>query len=530
MLPWEKIEGPDAFESLVGMLLTDVDRKSQSFSWPGKDGAQDAISRRPQDGLPGQVSQASKGQRPPRRRPTRAGQDREYKLDPDHPGYPQWRHVTRWVLVTNVRTQAAQPPKWDAEVVPAFRELELEVELWGAELLETKLAQRPWISRVFFEDETRLFVSLNEAWAEYVKTDPGRHDQLPPTLVGRAEEIDALARQLEHDRAICALVGPTGSGTTRVALEVARRLLNGESVQTVLVANPASLAASSTWYRAMADEQASLIVLDDLDEERGPSLIPHGARTSSSGRGKRWRVLVACRQHERLLGEALERVGAQLVQLPDFPCNDTTAIARETLLHLGPGGEPSNAVDRLASEVAKYADGFPRLDCAGGSRARPVGDERLAADLAEHDGRAGVEDSDARCAETRGERGRPRYSRAMGGVTRPTRPPERVDAHRPCQGVHIGLCEGGHRGCRTPRRASDRRMGWSTGPRGACSRRIRRRAARGLADEGWRSTPVNRIRDAHGACGRDLDDPAAGESPRDFAPIALSPAAYRQAA
>ncbi|UJR79179.1 hypothetical protein [Sandaracinus amylolyticus] len=380
-LRWDAITSGETFQSLAAQIVRRVDAHAHVFTWPGPDGGQDARSG---DGET--VYQAKHHARPEARHPREDALKELSKIrayrEPTHPRHPQWASVRRWVLLTNVATQATEAERWDREVVPAFTREGLNVELWGAERLEQHVSEFPALKRAFFDGETRAFISLGEA-LHYARTsDPAAHEGELPTFRGRDELVTEIVARFAT-APIVPLVAPAGVGSSRLALAVAIEAVTAGVVPAVYFANPANLAADTRWYEAFVPDQPMLVVLDELDENDGLRSVKRILEEMRT-RAPMWKLLVVTKTHQQHLRTAVFVRAADTLEVPPLQEDATASLIDEIVRRRVPANALlERQLGRVARAVAHDSEGFPAWAvlsaltvASGGSLSRVPGSRR----------------------------------------------------------------------------------------------------------------------------------------------------------
>ena len=137
---WSAIGTGNVFQSLVSALILFEEPAARTFIQLGKDGAQDA---RTADGK--RIWQAKYHYVPTIGKTIRDALTELAKIaiyrTPTNPRYETWRYAVQWILVTNTPMNAAAYQRWVEEVVPKFKAIGLDAELWPKEKLEIRFWQ-----------------------------------------------------------------------------------------------------------------------------------------------------------------------------------------------------------------------------------------------------------------------------------------------------------------------------------------------------------------------------------------------------
>jgi hypothetical protein len=185
-LNWGVIQDGGTFESLMQAILYAEDSGTILFGRPGKDSGQDARSS---DGSV--VYQAKYRQGMTMDEATKVALEELEKIkkyrQSTHANFRHWQNARQWVLVANIQTNPNDNADWHSTVVPKFQAENLEATYWSIDVLNGKLADYSQVRSVFFEGETRVFVSLKEA-----------RDQLANECIGaKSFEKQIVGREVE---------------------------------------------------------------------------------------------------------------------------------------------------------------------------------------------------------------------------------------------------------------------------------------------------------------------------------------------
>lgn len=357
MLQWERVTSWQAFQSLVGLLVLHRDPWAFHSMVEGKDGAQDVIS-----GDRATVYQASYTRRaeaapspvPKARRELDA--IAKYKIV-GHPRYEQWAPVKRWVLVRNVPGNASDWPDWDREIVPAFKTIGIEAELWSQSQLEERLLACPDLCDATFENKPRAFLTLGEALLGARRTD------IPmPTLRGRDGLVVAIVDRLEPGGFVD-VHGGLGIGTSRLAIAVAEQAVRAGRVQHAYLVNPMNLASDGGERLGLGRQAEVLVVLDNLGDDDDSVRAVRRLAELVAARGERWRVLVSRKTHHRRVARAIHdttrRAGQPIVVLA-LTDRDVQTVFVEAVAKLDPSAAlATREIEHAARAVARRAGGVP---------------------------------------------------------------------------------------------------------------------------------------------------------------------------
>ena len=201
-------------------------------------------------------------------------------------------------------------------------------------------------------------------------------------FVGRAVELDALEQRMLGGARLVTLVGPPGTGKTRLSLQLAERLAAGGALRLTCFVDltPASTAADIVRMLAealgarlppgldatraaarladyLAGRGQTLLVLDNFEQ-----LVEHAAATVGLwlSRARELSIVVTSRERLRIAGEESAEIAPLGVPSPDA---DRAAIlasdAVRLMLERAPGLTPSD--DELAdiAAIARRLEGIP---------------------------------------------------------------------------------------------------------------------------------------------------------------------------
>ena len=297
-LNWGLIQNGGVFESLMHSILYAVDPGTVLFGRPGKDGGQDGRSSdgtavyqakyRQNLDMDGAISLALE----------ELEKITEYRK-PSHANYKHWQSVRRWILVASFSVNPNDEAKWHSQVLPAFQKEGLATEYWNFETLEGKLAEHPEVRDVFFGEENRVLVGLNEAHDLLSAACVGSLS-LDMPFVGREDELKTIREFVgSDDKRVLPIIGPGGIGKSRLLYESLVAL--SQDGWRVLWGLPGTMAKSSQWFKLLNGSQQTCVALDDPDD---PNLLRVVIEQLSAVERRNWRVIIACRTEK---GESLRR-------------------------------------------------------------------------------------------------------------------------------------------------------------------------------------------------------------------------------
>jgi hypothetical protein len=356
---WGAIASGATFESLATTLVFFEDPKASLFGRRGKDGGQDARSG---DGT--RVFQAKHHESGSAATATTDAKKEAAKIEkyrqPGHARHNQWNGVTHWRLVTNAVFNPTDKRTWDTDVVPLFAEQGLTADYWERENLNALLDRHPEIHRSFFENETRVFLSLPEVRERLPIKEPFlRRDELGP-FCGRQEEKAKLREFLASDRFFLVAHGAGGTGKTRLLVEAGDEIAS-EGAWQVLWANVESMAATGSWFEAVVPERATLLLVDEPSDD---ALLQQLAEQLGGrvGRTAHWKVVVAVRSPKdpvlRFLRGARMKSRMEELSISPLPSADAEDMAFE-LLRTGKRADWSeesrrDAARQLSQSFSRY--------------------------------------------------------------------------------------------------------------------------------------------------------------------------------
>ena len=96
---------------------------------------------------------------------------------------------------------------------------EIEADYWDQTKLDGLLLEHPEVDRAFFENETRVFMTLPEARELALSQEPFLRDRLGD-FFGREPEVTATLDFLTSPERFLVLQGPGGIGRTRLLIQL----------------------------------------------------------------------------------------------------------------------------------------------------------------------------------------------------------------------------------------------------------------------------------------------------------------------
>ena len=386
---WGQITNGAMFESLVTTLLFFEDSKAALFGRRGKDGGQDARSgdgkrvfqaKHHQDGSAAKVIADAKKEVKKIAKYRTLGHLRE----------PQWRGVTHWRLVTNAAFNPTDQQTWDSDVVPLFHAQSLFADYWEQANLDALLDKHPEVDRAYFQNETRVFLSLPEAREMLLNRERFLQRDTLGTFFGRDAEIQSLRFFLESSKLFLVIHGAGGVGKTRVALESGERIAAGGAWQ-VLWANVASMGVSGAWFNAIVPECQTLLIVDEPEDEQVLRVLTEQLGTTL-GRTTQWKIAIIVRSPKDPVLKFLSSSGIEhLVEklcVAALPQSDAESMCSDLINSGSLANTPSEWRVKTGKELAKRFSSHPvwltlavhLLESTGNLTKIP----EAATDLAEH--------------------------------------------------------------------------------------------------------------------------------------------------
>ncbi len=357
---WSGISNGATFESLATTVVFFEDPGASLFGRRGKDGGQDARSG---DGT--LVFQAKHHENGSSAAAIRDAKSEAKKIEeyrkPGHTRHAQWIGVTHWRLVTNAAFNPTDKLTWDTEVVPLFSKQGLVADYWERATLDGLLDKHPEIHRSFFENETRVFLSIPEVRERLPDQEPFlRRDELGP-FCGRAVEKTAIRGFLASNRLFLVVHGAGGTGKTRLLVEAGDEIASDGEWQ-VLWANVESMATTSAWFEAVVPERATLLLVDEPANE---TLLQQLAEQLGGrvGRTAKWKVAVSVRSPKdpvlRFLRGARLKPRVEELALASLLPDDAEAMCFELLKTGKLSGLPEDDRRKAAQQLSTRFARFP---------------------------------------------------------------------------------------------------------------------------------------------------------------------------
>ena len=346
-LDWAHITSGEMFEALVTTIVYFKDPGAVVLGRRGRDGGQDVRSA--DDTI---VYQAKYHEAPSAAKAIADAKSEAKKIakyrEPTHDRYQQWKAVTVWRLVTPADFNITDEHRWRDEIKPLFENLDLDAVYWEREAVEAELTQFPNIERAFFGGENRVFLSLAEANDRLKNEDVFlRRDELGG-FRGRDDELAILSEFLRSEKTFMLVLGPGGIGKSRFLLEGGYQAAERKGWQ-VLWANVETMASSSSWFRTIATERSTLLL---IDEPRSADVL-HVLAEQLSGKQSKWKVVVSLRSpNDEVVGflrRARMITRTKELQLKRLEVSD----AEEMCFELISGGDLAAKPEEWRRSVAK---------------------------------------------------------------------------------------------------------------------------------------------------------------------------------
>jgi hypothetical protein len=333
---WNLITSGATFEALATTLLFFEDPQAALFGRRGKDGGQDVRSgdgtrvfqakHHEDDSAAKAIADAKK----------EVAKIAEYRK-PEHARSAQWKRVTHWRLVTNASFNPTDEQRWATEVVPLFTAQGLSADYWARTHLDALLTEYPWVDRSFFQNETRVFLSLPELREYLPSQDPFLQRPALTAFFGRTNEIAQVRDFLMSDELFLVVHGAGGIGKTRLLVEAGEEIA-GEGAWQVLWANVASMASTGTWFQAIVPERPTLLLVDEPEDEQLLRILSEQLG-KHVGRAAKWKVAVTVRSPKDPVLQFLSapRMKLRVQELPITALSEADAESMcSDLLNSGP--------------------------------------------------------------------------------------------------------------------------------------------------------------------------------------------------
>ncbi len=358
---WGLIGSGEKFEALVTTLVYFEDAGAALFGRRGPDGGQDVRSSDNTLVYQAKFNAAGSASKAIYAAKSEAKKIEKYRELGD-PRERQWKSVNRWCLVTNAEFNNTDKEKWDDEIVPLYKNLGLEVEYWERAALKALLDKHPEVDRSFFQNETRVFLSVPEIKAELLEREPFLKREAFGRFVGREAEFNKVHSFLKSEHRFLVVYGAGGVGKTRFVLEVGEQWASQGNWQ-VLWANVASMRASGEWFKAIVSERPTILLVDDPEDVQTLTTLAEQMGVKS-GRAPQWKVICTVRSSvnpvlEFFRTSKIAPLVAEPLEISSLSREDAEAMCKE-LIEKGPLGERSTEWRSLAvKELAKRFSNYP---------------------------------------------------------------------------------------------------------------------------------------------------------------------------
>lgn len=254
-----------SFESLVHTIIFYQDPKASLFNRAGKDSAQDAKSG------DGKTVYQAKFHVTKLNDPSTAFQDAKDEFDKikkyQKENDPRWTGVTQWILATPIPFGSQDDQKWQNEIVPLFKTINLDAQIWHAAQLEAKVLERPELKELCFEGTNRCFLSIPEK-RMLLEEDRLSNIGLQVAYIGQSEILKQAKDFLSTPKKkLLPVIGQGGVGKTRFLYEIGLLSIEQQLINQVLWAQTSTLGSSEHWFKAIASARhtPTLVLLDGLD-------------------------------------------------------------------------------------------------------------------------------------------------------------------------------------------------------------------------------------------------------------------------
>jgi hypothetical protein len=355
---WGRIASGETFEALATTIVFFEDPRAALFGRRGADGGQDARSgdgKRVYQAKHHEGGSSAKAMNDARAEAAKITRYREHT----HQRAAQWHSVTHWTLVTNATFNPTDHQKWEDEIEPLFSKIGLSAEYWERAHLDALLDKHPEVSRAFFGDNPRAFLSLPEIAERTLQEEPFLA-RSAPALQGRQNELEQC-QLFEDSTALFLLVhGAGGVGKSRLILEAG--FAAADRGWQVLWANVGAVSAGGSWFDAVVAERPTIVLVDEPPDSQVLQLLAEqlGGRV---GRTSQWKVIVATRSPKDPVLQFLRgpRLSPRVHTLALDPLSTSAAVAMcVDLLMSGPSA--SRGIEwntEAATELARRFGNHP---------------------------------------------------------------------------------------------------------------------------------------------------------------------------
>ncbi len=355
-IEWEKISTQNTFESLVRALLSLEAPNARLFSRPGADQGIDGLDQVTNTVYQLKFHKNGASSKPIQDANAELAKITRYRqIDPK----PLWKSITQWVLITNVADNPQTThQRWQDEIVPKFRNLNLNAVLWTTIELEQMLLRHKHIYVEFFESEARHYLSLNEAIASL--NNKGLRDNEYNTVYREREsdrgDFDAFLNSTSSK--VFVVWGPGGVGKTRYLLEC------GLQAQTswpgnVYWANTAALESTKNFLGGVLADTANLIFIDEPSDPKFINVLLEQLSNPES-RISKWKICIALRSQKDTMHAAVFQrqyrnllVEKNLQELSDTQIEQIVAECAQV------SGMNSEQMHAITQRIVNLSNGFP---------------------------------------------------------------------------------------------------------------------------------------------------------------------------
>lgn len=365
-LQWPLLNS-SSFEALVQTLIFYKDSKASLFNRPGPDCAQDAKSG------DGKTVYQAKFHPTNTQSSSHAFSDaknecekiKQYKSEND----ARWNNVKAWILVSPVTFGSQDYERWNEEILPLFKEIGLQADIWPSSVLEAEIAQRPELKEVFFEGANRCFLSLPE-FRDYLLNDRLGEPGLRINCIGRDREINAVKTFLtDPEKKLLPIVGESGIGKTRLLYESGRQSLDGQSNRQTFWAQVSTMGSSEHWFKAIPFHVPTLVLIDGLDalEYEYAHKILQTLREQILTPQSQWKAIISVPSLEWLDGitnHSRYKSDAEPIELVRLSKDDAKKMVQELLLVRRPDIK-GPIQEKIGEEIASHSNTIPLWIVAG---------------------------------------------------------------------------------------------------------------------------------------------------------------------
>lgn len=350
-----------SFEALVHTIIFYKDPKAFLFNRPGKDGAQDAKS-----GDKKTVYQA-KFHVTKLNDPSTAFQDAKDEFDKikkyQKENDPRWTGVTQWIVATPIPFGSQDDQKWQNEIVPLFKTINLDAQIWHAAQLEAKVLERPELKEVYFEGTNRCFLSIPE---KRMLLEEGRLSNIGLQIeyIGQSAILEQAKDFLsDSQKKLLPVIGQGGVGKTRFLYEAGLLSIEKQLVNQVLWAQTNTLGASEHWFKAIATHTPTLVLLDGLDAlgYQEAQKILRTFREQVLTPQSTWKAIIVVPSPEwfdGIINSTLFASDADAITINQLSKSDATKMAQEILTVQRPNIRGLDQ-EKICEGIANHSNAVP---------------------------------------------------------------------------------------------------------------------------------------------------------------------------